>query len=183
MIILIEGARNSGKTFLVDKLENASKYKFPFPYWFDELNLQNDSRECHNFGLSKEILFHELNRDGFLKHVCLDRGIFTVLVWGVMEERISLDEALNQLKLFINEGLFRNVKVIYVTGINPTKRGVKDFWSDENYENEAKLYEFFFSALSKDPMGKNFEINRVHNNFDLESIERFKETYYNKCAE
>ena len=183
MIILIEGARNSGKTFLVDKLESASRYKFPFPYWFDKLGLENNSKECHNFGLSKEIIFHELNRDGHLNHVLLDRGIFTVLVWGVMEKRITLEEALKQLKYFIEEGLFRNVKVIYVTGTNPNKRSVKDFWTDDNSAEEARLYEIFFTALLQDPIGKDLKVYRVHNNFNPESIEQFKQTYYNKCAE
>jgi len=183
MIILIEGARNSGKTFLVDKLESASKYKFPFPYWFDKLKLENNSKECHNFGLSKEILFHELNRDGFLGHICLDRGILTVLVWGVMEKRITIQESLEQLDLFISEGLFRNVKVLYVSGNNPIKREFKDFWNDSDVEEEAKLYEIFFLALSRDPVGKNIEIHRIHNNFDPESINKFKELYYSKCAE
>jgi len=111
MIKLIEGARNSGKSYLL-QWANVKPYKFDFPFWYGKLKLNNKDRETHSFALSKEILLHELNRDGLLAgDVYVDRGILTVLTWGVLKDRISMDEAIKQLWHFSEAGLFKNCEV------------------------------------------------------------------------
>ena len=57
MIKLIEGARNSGKSYLL-QWAKIKPYKFDFPHWYGKLKLNNEDRETHSFALSKEILLH-----------------------------------------------------------------------------------------------------------------------------
>ena len=100
MLVIFEGARNSGKTYLAQKASehnNTQLYKFEFVKWFNELGLADNSRESHLFALGKELQLLQANRDGILHPTILDRGFLTVLVWGVLSKRIDFDEAIEQL--------------------------------------------------------------------------------------
>lgn len=173
MIKLIEGARNSGKSYLL-QWAKIKPYKFDFPHWYGKLKLNNEDRETHSFALSKEILLHELNRDGFLKHqVFVDRGIITVLVWGVLKNRISMDEAIKQLWHFSEAGLFDNCEIIYVSGENPRERGAKDLWDDSDKNKEQNIYEFLLGELHE--ACPKCKITRFANNFNLIDAVDFRE--------
>ena len=115
MLTIIEGARNSGKTFLLSQLENPV-FKFPFTGWFERLGLKETCTDGHCLGLGKEIMIHELNKNGYLNSTYMDRGIITALAWGVFQKRITQEEAMNQFDYFIKDGLFQNVKIIYIVG-------------------------------------------------------------------
>jgi hypothetical protein len=165
MIKLIEGARNSGKSYLL-KWANVSPYKFDFPFWYGKLKLNNKDRETHSFALSKEIILHELNRDGLLAgDIYVDRGILTVLVWGVLKDRITIDEAIKQLWHFSKAGLFKDCEVIYIHGDNPRERGSKDLWDDSDRGRELEIYEVLLEELKmSEPKCK---ISRFRNGFNL----------------
>jgi len=171
MIRLIEGARNSGKSYLLE-WANVVPYKFPFPHWYGKLKLNNNDRETHSFALSKEILLHELNRNGHIQDLFVDRGILTVLTWGVLENRISMDEAVKQLWLFAEQDLFTDVEVIYIYGDNPRERGSKDLWDDSDRAKEKDIYETLLIELHEaDPSCK---ITRFENRFSLMSAVDFR---------
>ena len=173
MIKLIEGARNSGKSYLLQWAKIKS-YKFDFPHWYGKLKLNNEDRETHSFALSKEILLHELNRDGFIPDdIYVDRGILTVLTWGVLKNRISMDEAVKQLWHFSEAGLFDNCEIIYVSGNNPRERGAKDLWDGSDKAKEQNIYEFLLDELHEScPKCK---IKRFTNTFSLISAVEFRE--------
>jgi len=172
MIRLIEGARNTGKTYLLQRA-NIEPYKFPFPFWYGKLKLSNNDVGTHQFAIGKEIILHHLNRDNHItKELFVDRGILTVLVWGVMEDRITMDEAVKQLWTFAKEGLFDNTEIIYISGVNPRERGSKDVWDDSSKNKEVLLYEEFLSELHE--ALPNLKITRFVNEFTMISAVDFR---------
>lgn len=176
MLVIFEGARNSGKTHLAQKASEFNKvslYKFEFVKWFNELNLSDDSRESHLFALGKELQLLQANRDGILNPIILDRGFLTVLVWGVLSKRISFEEALDELNKIIHSGLLENCRVYYIHGENPNKsERNKDNWDfRDNTSDEKFLYEkFILHILDVYPSFENFSIHSFENKFDETSI-------------
>ena len=178
MLVIFEGARNSGKTYLAQRASDYNKiplYKFQFVNWFNDLNLKDDSRDSHLFALGKELQILQANRDGILHPIVLDRGFLTVLVWGVLSNRISFDESIDQLDKIIKSGLLENCKVFYIHGDNPNKsERNKDNWDfRDNTSDEKYLYEKFIKhILNTYPSFNSFSIHSFENKFDETSIIR-----------
>ena len=162
MIHLIEGARNSGKTFLVNSLKTDLNYKFDFVHWVGKLDIVNKHKELHQFSLAKEIMLHDLNKKGFINTIVSDRGMFTVLSWAVLEKRISEQECYDQLEAFTEHGLFKNTNIVYIEGNNPDKRKEKEI-----LEKFKKTYEMDFGG----------SVRFFENRFDDDSIKRFKNIF------
>ena len=176
MLVIFEGSRNSGKTYLAQKASehnNIPLYKFEFVKWFNELGLVDDSRESHLFALGKELQLLQANRDGILQPIILDRGFLTVLVWGVLSKRIDFEEAIDELNKIISSGLLKNCKVFYVHGDNPNKSDRnKDNWDfRDNTSDEKHLYKKFIQhILYYSPSFNDFSILSFENKFDETSI-------------
>lgn len=176
MLIIFEGARNSGKTHLAQRASehnNLPLYKFEFVRWFNELDLSDNSKESHLFALGKELQILQANRDGILQPIILDRGFLTVLVWGVLSNRISYDDSIQQLDAIIKSGLLENCKVYYVHGENPNKSDRnKDNWDfRDNTSDEKILYEkLIHHILNVYPAFDSFSIYTFENKFDESTI-------------
>jgi hypothetical protein len=172
MLYLIEGARNTGKTY-ISSFFTLHNYKFPFTHWYGCLEYSNSSQNTHDFALGKEIMLMDLNNQGLLGDVLSDRGMVTVFVWAILSNRISEQEAMRQFNLVINGDLFKGVRIIWVKGQNPdTSDRTKDFWDiyDAQSRQEALLYNAFMSRLIE--IGVDVQI--VHNTFDQEVETRIK---------
>ena len=176
MLVIFEGSRNSGKTYLAQKASehnNIPLYKFEFVKWFNELGLADDSRESHLFAIGKELQLLQANRDGILQSIILDRGFLTVLVWGVLSKRIDFEEAIDELNKIISSGLLKNCKVFYVHGDNPNRSNRnKDNWDfRDNTSDEKHLYEKFIRhILDCYSSFDDFSIQSFENKFDETSI-------------
>jgi hypothetical protein len=176
MLVIFEGARNSGKTYLAQRASDHNKiplYKFEFVKWFNNLKLEDGSKDSHLFALGKEIQLLQANRDGILHPIILDRGFLTVLVWGVLSKRIDFDEAIQELDQIVSQGLLENCKVYYIFGDNPDKSDRnKDNWDfRDNTSDEKYLYEQFISYLLETyPSFDNFSIYSFENKFNETSI-------------
>ena len=177
MLIIFEGARNSGKTYLAGRAADYNSlplYKFEFVKWFNDLNLSDDSRESHLFALGKELQLLQANRDGVLQSIILDRGFLTVLVWGVLSKRIIFEEAIDELNQIISSGLLNNCKIYYIHGDNPNKsERNKDNWDfRDNTSDEKYLYEKFIKHLLETYPGpfEDFSIYTFENKFNETSI-------------
>ena len=169
MITIIEGIRNVGKTYLLSRTYT-KVYKFDFPYWFKTLDLE-EKESTHLFALGKEILLHNLNKEQFINGLIVDRGILSVLVWGVMKGRINRKTAVKQLKDFANKGLLDNVRIVYIDGDNPNKRDCKDAWDCSNPTIERTIYGYLLSQLSE--LDTTCEIIRLKNNYDEDTVKEF----------
>jgi hypothetical protein len=178
MIRIFEGPRNSGKTFLAreySSYNNLKIFKFDFVGWFNRLELPDTEVTTHNFALGKELMLLQLNRDRLLPDFVLDRGILTVLTWGILSGRISEQDAINQIKMIAAEGLFDNCEIVYVYGENPDKDDRnKDNWDFRDGENdEAEIMQNIRDIISGHPY--NVKVKLVHNTFDSLTVQKIKD--------
>lgn len=174
MIRIFEGPRNSGKTFLARKyaeFRGIPIFKFDFVGWFNRLELPDDMEITHSFALGKELMLLQMNRDGLLPDFVLDRGILTVLTWGILSGRITENQAKQQIEMIADQLLFKNCEIVYVIGENPdsTDRN-KDNWDFMDGDvREAEIMENLRDIISNHPY--NVPIRYVFNHFDEKSVE------------
>ncbi len=170
-LIIVEGSRKSGKSYLISKQTDFPVFKFDFNSNFSTWDFGKQSEDIHWFGLGKEVMLHELNSSGFLEKMVVDRGILTNSVWGVFQGRVTKTQAEQDLINFHKRGLFKNVRILVVEGEWNQAR-TKDIWDndDSRAEEERTLFRSF-SLLLKD---LEVDIRSFTNNFDLESVVRFK---------
>lgn len=191
MIILIEGPRNTGKTFLMDSLEEDSgfiKYKFPYLAFVDRIAAnwptsddekikklleQNKQDKMGAFSLGRDLALLHFGQ-ALNQNVIIDRCVFSSLVFGKIFNRYTENEINNVIKLLKEEKLFENVLVFYVTGENPEKRESKDWkvFDELKYELQVKYFDEFLGQ---------FDHFQFVNKFDEESVERFKVKINEMC--
>ena len=173
MIYVFEGPRNSGKTFLSEHISeafNIPRFQFKFTDFFSELNLKSEnSKEAHAFSLGKEFMLMQLAKDiphGSFIH---DRGILSVLVWGLLEERISEDEARDQIGIIKKHFLLDEITLVYIEGQNPDKSDrSKDQWDHiDGDTRERDTYKKVISMFQEVGLHK---IWAFTNKFDDQSV-------------
>jgi len=175
-LIIVEGPRKSGKSYLLQNQNELPVFKFDFNSNFSAWDFGKQSEEIHWFGLGKEVMLHELNSGGFIPKMLVDRGILTNSVWGVFQGRVTIKQAETDLINFNRRGLFNGVSIILVNGQCQEKR-TKDIWDqDDSRGDEEKMLFDRFYLLLKD-LGVNIKI--FDNKFDLESVVRFKQQIRN----
>lgn len=171
-LIIIEGARKSGKTHLINSQESFPIFKFDFNSAFTGLGLDQQSPITHSFGLGKEIMLQQLNRDGFLYDTfMIDRGILSNAVWGVLQKRITRDLAEKELEWAIDNGLLNDTRIFLILGTSAEER-IKDQWdfADNMIEEEKELFLYFSNVL----ISKGVKVNLFKNFFDSDTLDRFK---------
>lgn len=175
MIIIFEGCRNSGKTFLSKKVSEAlsiERFQFDFTDYLSSLNIgSRGSKSAHFFAVGKDLMLMQLNRDGFIQRdVIIDRGFLTVFAWGLVEKRTDLSNIKNQIKLLSDKGLTSGVSVIYIEGENPDKIDrKKDVWDPiEKTGSEKVSYEI--AMMEMESRYPDISITRFKNNFDQQSV-------------
>jgi hypothetical protein len=173
MVYLFEGPRNSGKTFLSEYISESfriPRFQFKFADFFGELNLKSeDSKEAHAFSLGKEFMLMQLAKDIPHESFIHDRGILTVLVWGLLEGRITEDEARDQIELVKKYSLLDEITIIYINGENPDKSNrSKDQWDHiDGDSREGDTYEKVISMFQEAGLHK---IWAFTNKFDNQSV-------------
>lgn len=180
MVYVFEGPRNSGKSFLSNYISSKfhiQRFQFEFAEYFKRLNIQSqNSKEAHAFALGKEFMLMQLFRDlsivddgGMDYSFIHDRGILTVLAWGIMEGRITEDEMVEQIKIIKDLGLMHDISIVFITGDNPEKGDRnKDQWDHIDGDNrELEAYNRVISKFEEYGIAK---IRKFTNRFDEESL-------------
>ena len=170
-LLLIEGCRRSGKTYLTQKQDTLPVFKFDFNTNFSLWNFEKNNESVHWLGLGKEIMLHELDQSGYLPKMIIDRGILTNTVWGVFQKRITIQEARKDLENFVSRGFFKGCKILLVSGVSLNER-TKDIWDEEDKRGPEETYLFhMFSDVLKD-LG--VDVTNFTNDMDESSVARFK---------
>ena len=187
MIIMTEGARHSGKTFLIEKFfeQNTNPdvhyYKFQFAKYIDDLKMrdQETGPGVHYFSIANVLTILELNKT-LLKDKILvfDRCIFSAYVWSIYRERMGQFRLLEEFRKILNTDLFQDVKLLYVErdeSIKIIKREKDYFGNFENADREKEIFERIFSEFNNQitDLSRNNEFNRVTNHFDDDSSTQF----------
>jgi hypothetical protein len=170
-LIILEGSRRSGKTFFVNSQNWIPVFKFDFNALYTGLSLPEAGDKTHHIGLGKEIMIHQLNRDGFLDDLIMDRGVITNSVWGVLNKRVSKKSVLKELDYMVSNNLFKKSFFFIISGTFTGSRE-KDLWDymDERIPEEAALFDEFGSYLSE----RGVRIQTIENKFDPESLSNFQ---------
>jgi len=187
MIIMIEGARHSGKTFLIERFfeQNTNPdvhyYKFQFAKYIDDLKMrdQETGPGVHYFSIANVLTILELNKT-LLKDKILvfDRCIFSAYVWSIYRERMGQFRLLEEFRKILSSDLFQDVKLLYVErdeSIKIIKREKDYFGNFENADREKEIFERIFSEFNNQitDLSRNNEFNRVTNHFDDASLTQF----------
>jgi hypothetical protein len=176
MIYVFEGVRNSGKTYLSNHISDEfgiERFQFNFGSYFNLLDLESkNNREAHSFSMGKELMLMQLAKDLSDKSIgnfIHDRGILTVLSWGLSENRISKDDVIKQLEFIRDNELLSNIVIIHIKGNNPNRSDRnKDQWDyADNDDSESIAFDYVKKKLIEIC---NIEIHTITNRFDLESV-------------
>jgi len=187
MIIMIEGHRHSGKTYLIEKFFEQNKnpsvhyYKFQFAKYIDELGMrdQETGPGVHYFSIANVLTILELNNT-LLKDKILvfDRCIFSAYVWSIYRERMGQFRLVEEFKKILTSDLFNDVKLLYVErdeDIKITKREKDYFGNFESADHEKELFKRIFSEFNHQitDIERNNEFGRMINEFDDASSIQF----------
>ena len=187
MIVIIEGHRSSGKTFLIDKFFEQNQnpkvhyYKFQFAKYIDDLKMrdQETGPGVHYFSIANVLTILELNRTLLKDHVLVfDRCIFSAYVWSIYRERMGTLRLLEEFKKILDSELYQASKVLYVEraeGIE-INRGIKDYFGNfENADREKEIFERIFSEFMPQmtDVSRDNEFNRMTNHFNEASSTQF----------
>jgi hypothetical protein len=170
-LIVIEGARRSGKTFLIESQRIYPVFKFPFNETFVGLEFQKDSTDVHYLGLGKELMLQQLDHSGMFDWpFIVDRGIISNTVWAVFQKRIPMDKAKKELDWVIGSGILRNTHFVAIYGTSSESRA-KDVWDsdDARVKEEIDLFNEIYEFMEE----KGIKIHRFVNAFNPESVTEF----------
>ena len=187
MIVIIEGHRSSGKTFLIDKFFEQNQnpkvhyYKFKFAKYIDDLKMrdQETGPGVHYFSIANVLTILELNRTLLKDHVLVfDRCIFSAYVWSIYRERMGTLRLLEEFKKILDSELYQASKLLYVEraeGIE-INRGIKDYFGNfENADREKEIFERIFSEFmfQMTDVSRDNEFSRMTNHFNEASSTQF----------
>jgi hypothetical protein len=174
MIYVFEGARNSGKTYLsteVSHIMGLPRFQFDFGKYFNLLGLESkDNREAHSFSMGKEMMLMQIARDinKDLPNFIHDRGIMTVLAWGLSEGRIFKHDVIEQANFIKNNGLLDGVFIILIEGKNPDASARnKDQWDyADGSDLEREAFQFVYDVFVQ----LSFPMVMIKNGFNSDSL-------------
>ena len=189
MIIMIEGHRHSGKTYLIEKFfeqntnPNVYYYKFQFAKYIDELGMrdQETGPGVHYFSIANVLTILELNNT-LLKDKILvfDRCIFSAYAWSIYRERMGQFRLVEEFRKILTSDLFNDVKLLYVErdeDIKISKREKDYFGNFENADHEKELFERIFSEFNPQitDSARMNEFSRMINEFNDSSSAQFNQ--------
>jgi thymidylate kinase len=189
MIIMIEGHRHSGKTYLIEKFfeqntnPNVHYYKFQFAKYIDELGMrdQETGPGVHYFSIANVLTILELNNT-LLKDKILvfDRCIFSAYVWSIYRERMGQFRLVEEFRKILTSDLFNDVKLLYVErdeDIKISKREKDYFGNFENADHEKELFERIFSEFNPQitDSARMNEFSQMINEFNDSSSAQFNQ--------
>lgn len=177
MVIMVEGARNVGKTFLLNKIKQ-KVYKFPFNDYIINsyakeshevpFNQMNEYPPIHYFSLGTDIAVLELDKQNMFKdNVITDRNFLSSLVFGIQSKRITYQQALIEGKYIVDN--YKKFKIILVFKDNETSDDRdKDRYNIYKYSATVQLYNDLINDI-----GLQDYVVFFNNTFDEDAIIQF----------
>lgn len=193
MILFVEGARHSGKTFLINQFLETHKdprieyYKFYFANHVKSLDLVDldATPALHYFSLGNIMTIMEMNlRPEYKDKIWIfDRAIISAYTWAILRKRLGRSKAELEFLKLVSSDLYKNSKtlVVSVAGQTGDSSRVKDTWDGKHSTIEeqqlmANLIESGLKELAN--TDRNNGISFVFNHFDQTSVFSFN----NECC-
>ena len=191
-MIYIEGARNVGKTYLLNKYltQNPNRffvYKFPFFDYYKELDLEKGLNAGTYFGYGKDLDLLALAKANLLpKNLIMDRGFVSNVVFAMIFRKAKEADMEHYLSVIKTKFPEVRIDIIYVEAdengrfenhvANYREKDEKEI-SALNITNSdifKSTYNFKYSwALELLENTPNINIHKITNHFDDASIEEF----------
>lgn len=188
MILFVEGARHSGKTFLINQFlekyddPRIEYYKFYFANHVKMLDLVelDATPALHYFSLGNIMTIMEMNlRPEYKDKIWIfDRAIISAYTWAILRKRLGRSQAELEFLKLINSDLYKNSKtlVVSVAGQTGDSSRIKDTWDGKHSTTEeqllmASLIESGLKNLAD--TDKNNGLSFVFNQFDEASVNSF----------
>lgn len=151
-IVLYEGPRKVGKTFLAKKESEEGKgvyYKFPFT----EMTNISKGSDFHGISMGEDVQLLNLIYTGHLNNLIIDRGFISTVVYGIINNRITKKEGFDYLNY-----IFGKYKILQTPGFvikvvmseKQYTRGETNFWDDHNKDSftmEKSLFLNYFHFI------------------------------------
>jgi hypothetical protein len=190
MILFVEGARHSGKTFLINQFlekyddPRIEYYKFYFANHVKMLDLVelDATPALHYFSLGNIMTIMEMNlRPEYKDKIWIfDRAIISAYTWAILRKRLGRSQAELEFLKLINSDLYKNSKtlVVSVAGQTGDSSRIKDTWDGKHSTTEeqllmASLIESGLKNLAD--TNKNNGLSFVFNQFDEASVNSFNQ--------
>jgi len=190
MILFVEGARHSGKTFLINQFlekyddSRIEYYKFYFANHVKMLDLVelDATPALHYFSLGNIMTIMEMNlRPEYKDKIWIfDRAIISAYTWAILRKRLGRSQAELEFLKLINSDLYKNSKtlVVSVAGQTGDSSRIKDTWDGKHSTTEeqllmASLIESGLKNLAD--TDKNNGLSFVFNQFDEASVNSFNQ--------
>lgn len=154
-IIVVEGPRNVGKSFLIDSIKDHFKvYKVPFKPWFDAIldsdmnNNIKDSLFYVPFGGEMTLL--DMYSKGMVQqNLILDRFFLSNVIFGIQSGRIDKETAYKNAKHLLDT-YGHLIKIVRINSEKKADDRNKDEWDIYKFDESNKLYDDVFNELKVD---------------------------------
>ena len=190
MIIFIEGTRHSGKTYLLNQLIerhgaelNLFYYKFYLANEYSAIvkDWDKSDKGIHYFSMGNIMTILDLHKQFPEKIFVFDRAHITAATWATLWNRITFDEAREELAGLINRPGYQDCKTIMIDAPDQFKQDQarqKDLWDGLISPSEEKgimdsLIQFAPWPFKEGRLGNSF--SNFTNNFNPESVDEFCE--------
>ncbi len=179
-LTFIEGSRNVGKTYLIEK-SNFPSYKFPFVSYFNEFIMKDDfeksnsNMEAYHFSNGYDITLLSMHKLGLANtNVIYDRGFLSNIVLGIAGKRITIKDGENYIDFLHEQEYLNNIRIIQITSNISNDVRNKDAWHVLDVNQTNDLYEHFFKYLTFKNIHK-FEYLHYTNHKQNEDIVNFQD--------
>lgn len=191
-MIYIEGPRNAGKTYLLEKYlkENPNKfytYKFPYYDLYEKLDLSKELNAGNYFSFGKDLDLLSLAKMNLLpENLILDRGFISTIIFAMIFRGAKEEQMINYIELIKDRYKDVKIDILYVIPNlkNRDNLGLSDNREKDNIELPnlnllgenilENVYLFKYNWVLEQLLNRpNIAIHRFTNNFDEESINDF----------
>lgn len=191
-MIIIEGPRNTGKTYLLDHYlkEFPNKfftYKFPYFDFYQELELDKELNAGNYFSFGKDLDLLSLAKSNLLpNNLILDRGFVSSIVFAMIFRNTKEEQMVKYIELIKEHYKTIPIDIVYIEPDEQSRQlnniaTVRD--KDEVEVDSLNLsnsylsnstYAFKYSwVLDQLRVCPNFKIHQLTNHFNEESVAEF----------
>ena len=191
-MIYIEGPRNAGKTYLLDKYlkENPNKfftYKFPYYDLYEKLDLEKELNAGTYFSFGKDLDLLSLAKMNLLpNNIILDRGFISTIIFAMIFRGAKEEQMTRYIELIKEKYQGIKIDIVYVVpnidkrdslGLSEGREKDANELPSLNLVGEPILdstYTFKYNWVIEQLLNQpNIAIHKFINNFDEESIDSF----------
>ena len=191
-MIYIEGPRNTGKTYLLDRYlkEFPNKfytYKFPYYSLYEKLELNKELNAGTYFSFGKDLDLLALAKANLLpENLILDRGFTSSIIFAIMFRQAKPESMSNFIDIISTTYKDVKIDILYIEpniterdklGLSENREKDKEELPSLNLVDNIitdKVFDFNYNWVFQQLANcSNISIHRFTNNFDEDSVNRF----------